>query len=261
MSEPRLAPEDSLVAAWKCATRQTYDRLGLVMFANVAWVAATLGPLGVWLGLPVVPAWARATGAVLSLVFLGGPASLGLYRVALAVSRGDDAGPLLFLSGFGRLFPRAVLVAALNALVIATGLSVALFWLRFQSVYLAAIGCVWAWLLSLWCISQCVAWPLLADPDVRVGMALRAALGLTMARLPSVLAMVWAPVAGLAVCVLPALVVSPKLLGLPVLVVALLFFAHAAFVHTHVSWWLVAGRPAGASERVPEPCDGLESGE
>lgn len=261
MSEPPLAPEDGLLTAWKCATRQTYDRLGLVMLANVAWVAATLGPLGLWLGVPGVATWARATGAVLSLVFLGGPASLGLYRVALAVSRGDDAGPLLLLSGFGRLLPRAVLAAALSTLAIGTGLSVALFWLQFRSLYLAAIGCVWVWLVSLWCISQCVAWPLLADPEIRVGLALRAALGLTFARLPSVLAMVLAPLAGLAFCALPAVVVSPKLLGLPVLVVALLFFAHAAFVHTHVSWRLVAGRGAGASDRAPEPCDGWESGE
>jgi len=261
VTEPRHAPEDGLLAAWVCATRQTYDRLGVVMVANVAWVAATLGSLGACLGLPAAPAWARAVGAGLSVVFVAGPASLGLYRVALAVSRGEDVGPRLFLSGFGRLFPRAAGVAALNTVVVGAGTGVALFWLRFPSLYLAAIGCVWAWLVSLWCLSQCVAWPLLADPDVRVAPALRVALCLTVARLPSVLAMVLAPLAGLAVCALPAIAVSPNLLGLPVLVVALLFFAHAAFVHTHVAWWLVAGRGAGAPGTAGEPCDGPESEE
>jgi hypothetical protein len=248
------------------ALRDTYERLGLVIVANALWLMVLLGggATATWL-FPSDPV-GQSIALALLLTLIGGPLTFGLYRLCRAIAdrEGEGDGIATLFAGFSRHFVRGAALAALNLVVLGLASVVVAFWVSQGVLVLRMLGFVWVWLVFLWCVSQCYAWPIVAAHDVGVIAAERLALYLVIAHPAPTALMVAQMAAVLALVGFPWLLGSGMLIGVSVMLVGTVVFSHFALLHTHVAKSLLAGFASAGTDsddREPPEEPGSESEE
>ena len=249
---PRTGPgRPGMAVLW--AVRDTYERLGLVVFANTVWLLSALLPSAIWPWLTGVPVWAQLLGIAVCLCVISGPMTLGMYRLSAGIIGGGSDSALVLFSGFSRGFVRAAGTAALNVVVAGLAAVTIAYWLSVPSTALKVVGFVWVWLLLLWGLAQCWVFPILALHEVGIVTAERLALYLVIGRPYAALTLSVYSAALVGLVALPWLLGLSMLMGLSVLLVGLLAFAHLALVHTHMVVSLLESLGAGAEDDGAEP--------
>jgi hypothetical protein len=170
-----VRPRASAGLALRLGFRDSYDFLGSVLVLSIAWVviAATAAAGGQFLvrrltgGLPgMLPALLSVFGALVGLVFVGGPLTGGLCRFCRnAAARAE---PELFdlswgfRSGLGRSLRLAGIQAAMTVL-----LATNCYWYVFEhrSPVLTVVGAFFGYLLAFWGLASLYQWPLLSELD------------------------------------------------------------------------------------------------
>ena len=151
------------------ALADLWDNVLVLVLANILW-AISLLPAVMVLNIPISVPYVYLI-AVLPLIFLGGPATIGLFSLTANVTRLERLELGEFFKGIRAYYWRGILLALLN-LIFAAIAFINLAFYASVNVAGGVVSILWLWLIFLWLVLQVSLWPMALSFENRFSLRL-----------------------------------------------------------------------------------------
>ncbi|MEI7554115.1 hypothetical protein [Candidatus Chlorohelix sp.] len=158
-----------IIPVFLCALADLWDNLLALVLANILW-AISIIPAVLLLNLPV-PAPYVYFIAILPLIILGGPATIGLFALTANVTRLERLELGEFFKGIRTYYGRGIILAILN-LIFASIAYINLAFYASINVAGGVVSIIWLWLIFFWLVLQVSLWPMALRIENRFSLRL-----------------------------------------------------------------------------------------